>query len=107
MMTAVFTKWATDLQMLCTPSDETPGRKQAECIECHKQADFNLIRLSFTPGLTSVRYSICRKCRGSEKSEILIVKMMKSAWKRGERDASENIQKLVDEAVFQFYLLGF
>jgi hypothetical protein len=106
MATAVFEKWATDLETRCASTEKVPGDKEVACIACHKQADFNLVRLAFHPGYATVRYSICKKCRGSEKSEALIDKKMKREF-RGEKESDGEFCRSVDDAVFHYFLLGF
>jgi hypothetical protein len=106
MATAVFEKWATDLETRCASTEKVPGDKEVACIACHKQADYNLVRLAFHPGYATVRYSICKKCRGSEKSEALIDGKMKAAW-RNKDDSHGVFLRSVDDAVFHYFLLGF
>lgn len=106
-----FSEWISDLEGRCEewlgirtvadPTDIHPKDLTQECICCRKQPDYILIRLSFCPCHESIRYGICRGCKGTRESEQMIEDEMKDRHLRGERDTPEEFQHLIDEALRQ------
>jgi hypothetical protein len=69
-----------------------------ECICCGNESDYRLIRLSFCPCHTSVRYGICQDCRETPVSEKLIETEMREAYLQGWRDTPREFEQLIQEA---------
>lgn len=72
------------------------------CHCCGEGANTTLVRLSFSPGMTSIVYVTCDRCRDSRQSERIIEREMRRAWILGARDSNEEFQSLCDEAVLQY-----
>jgi hypothetical protein len=107
-----FSEWISDLEGRCeewlgirTIAEPTGGHPKdfdtKQCICCHGQPDFVLVRLSFCFCHTSIRYGICSECKDTSESERLIEDEMEQAYRRGERDTPEEFQHLIDEAFHQ------
>jgi len=111
MSAATFAAWKKDLERRAAkfnrPKIERKPIVEADhlilwCNCCGDGANFTLVRLSLTEGLTSIHYGVCSRCRDTERSERVIYAEMRKAWRNGKRDVPEEFGRLCDEATRQY-----
>jgi hypothetical protein len=110
-MSSAFAVWKEELEARCeaavaseprTKSEATDGGGHIDwqyCIVCQKPAQFVRVAIGYCAEMESVRYGICAECKGSAKSEDVIVAAQKRAFACGQRPSQAEAQRMCNEAV--------